>query len=319
MIINNYMKRFALLLVALFGLLSCEHAKPTDAGASKSQTSSYLAMETYSGRILFTGNPNERRPIGMLTNIATALVIVDWMEAANKKLDDMITVPESACKRQKTNLLGLAPGDRISLRDALHSCLMWDDSACAETLAYVCGSTIDPVNPEAAFVSQMNLMGKTIGMRTTNFKGSSGAVVTLSDTYDMAKLGMYAMLKPVIRSICSQRSYVVKVNGTRPVKITNSNTMISDSVDGVRAARSASAGCCLIVSSHRPGMKLRDPRTGQEATYPQRLLVVVLGAHSPQSRYKAASLMLQNGWNAWEEWQKTDDFTDPSKFIILSR
>lgn len=316
--IKHRISFIASLLLAALGVVSCNH---TESFAPPSERHpSYLAMETYSGRILYTGNPNERRPIGMLANIATALVIIDWMEMKNVSMDKMLTVPVGACQWQKTNLLKLAPGDRISLRDALHSAIMWDDSACAVTLAYACGATIDPSRPEEAFINQMNQMGKTIGMKSTHFKGSSGAVVTQSDTYDMAKLGMYAMLKPIFRNICTKKSYVATVNGSRTVTITNSNNLLgNESVDGVRAARSASAGACLLASAQRASVKLRNPRTGNEDTYPQRLLIVILGAHSSQSRYTAASLLLRDCWKTWEDWQKSDDFTDPSKFIMLSR
>ena len=307
------------LVMAALGLSSCGHTEKIT--PPQNRQPSYLAMETYSGRILYTGNPNERRPIGMLANIATALVIIDWMNMKNISMDMMLTVPAAACQWPKTNLLSLSPGDRISLRDALHSAIMWDDSACAVTLAHACGMTIDPSRPEAAFINQMNQMGRTIGMKSTHFKGSSGAVVTNSDTYDMAKLGIYAMLKPIFRNICNKRSYVATVNGTRSVTIINSNNMLGGdaTVDGVRAARSATAGACLVASAQRASVKLMNPRTGSEDTYPQRLLIVILGAHSSQSRYKVGSLLLRDSWKAWEDWQKTDDFSDPSKFIILSR
>ena len=320
--IYRHLRFIGLSLLAALGFVSCEHVDTIT--PPQNRTPSYLAMETYSGRILYSGNPNERRPIGMLANIATAVVIIDWMDSKNVSMDRVLTVPESACRWPQTNLLKLKPGDRISLRDALHSAIMWDDSACAATLAYACGLTIDPQDPETAFINQMNQMGRVIGMKSTRFKGSSGAVVTQSDTHDMAKLGMYAMQKPAFRSICSQRSYVATVNGSRSVTIINSNNMLGNTsnsayVDGVRAARSASAGACILVSAHRASVKLMNPRTGKEDTYPQRLLIIVLGAHSSDSRYKVANLLLRDCWKTWEDWQKTDDFSNPSKFIILPR
>ena len=305
-------------LLSLVSMVACTGvervAPPTQ------RTPSYLALEAYSGRVLYTGNPNELRPIGMLTNVATALVVIDWINARHIDTGRILVVPASACRWPQTNLLHLRPGDRISLRDALHSAIMWDDSACAATLAYACGSTIDPTDPETAFVNQMNQMARTIGMRSTWFKGSSGAIITQSDTHDIAKLGMYAMLKPSFRSICSLRSYVASVNGTRTVTIINSNNMLSTpGVEGVRAARSTTAGACLILSATRQSVKLRNPRTGKLETYPQRLLIVVLGAHSSESRYKIANLLLRDSWKAWEEWLESDDYSNPNKFITLPR
>ena len=303
--------------LSLSGLVSCT---PTTPLPPTQRTPSYMAIETYSGRILYTGNPNELRPIGMLANVATALVVLDWVSATGVDIGRVLTVPASACRWPSTNLLHLRPGDRITLRDALHSAIMWDDSACATTLAYHCGATLNPRDPEGAFVGQMNQMARTIGMRSTWFKGSSGAVITQSDTHDMARLGMYALQKAGFRAICSQRSYVATVNGTRTVTIINSNNLLGNSsVNGLRAARSANAGACLLLSAQRASVKLTNPRTGKQDTYPQRLLIVVLGAHSSESRYKIASLLLRDSWKAWEDWQRSDDFSNPYKFITLPR
>lgn len=281
---------------------------------------SYMVLETYSGRILFAKNPNELRPIGMLANLATAIVVLDWVDARKIDMGRMLTVPAAACRWPQTNLLKLRPGDRISLRDALHSALMWDDSVCATTLAHACGSTINPQDPEGAFVGQMNQMARTIGMRSTWFKGSCGAVVTQSDTHDIARLGLYALQKPILRGICSQRHYVATINGSRSVTIVNSNSMLgTPTVDGLRAAKSSLAGACLMASAQRTSVKLVNPRTGRVDTYPQRLLIVVLGAHTSQSRYQIAQMMLRDSWAAWEEWQKSDDYTNPYKFINLPR
>ena len=100
---------------------------------------SYVAMETNSGRILYAANPNERRPIGMLANVANAIVVLDWVKSKNVSMDTVLIVPAAACQWPATNLLRLRPGDRITLRDALHSTIMWDDSACATAAAIACG------------------------------------------------------------------------------------------------------------------------------------------------------------------------------------
>ncbi len=283
---------------------------------------SYLAMETNSGRILYAANPNERRPIGMLANIATAVVVLDWVNTGNVSMETLLTVPQSACQWPTTNLLHLRPGDRISLRDALHSAIMWDDSACAATLAYACGSTLSMIDPDGAFVAQMNRMAAAIGMNATRFKGSNGAIVSLASTRDLALLGMYAIEKPQFKGISSKKSHTATITNAygqvRQAVITNSNRLLAyDNVDGVRAARSRSAGCCIIATSTRTSVKMTDPRTGKPATYGQRLLVVVAGAHTSEQRYKTATNLLRDSWSAWEDWQRSNDFSNHSQFIIL--
>lgn len=309
------MMLLALLCVNCGGMMATKESQTPEI-----RKPSYLVLETYSGRILYSYNPNELRPIGMLTNVATATVVLDWMNDKEVGLDKVLVVPPAACQWASTNLMNLRPGDRITLRDALHSALMWDDSACAITLAYACGSTINPQDPEGAFIWQMNQMARTIGMRSTWFKGSSGSVISQSDTHDIARLSLYAMQHPYLHAICTKRSYEATVNGTRKVTIKNSNSMLANkSVDGLRAAKSSAAGACLIAIASRNSVKLPNPRTGKVDTYPQRLLIVVLGAHTSQSRYKIAQMMLKDAWGAWEEWQRSADFSNPYKFITLPR
>lgn len=283
---------------------------------------SYLAMETNSGRILYAANPNERRPIGMLANIATAVVVLDWVNTSNVSMETQLTVPESACQWPTTNLLHLRPGDRLSLRDALHSAIMWDDSACAATLAHACGSTLSSMDSDTAFVAQMNRMAAAIGMNATRFKGSHGAIVSLASTRDLALLGMYAIEKPQFKGISSKKSHTATITNAygqvRTAVITNSNRLLAyDNVDGVRAARSRSAGCCIIATSTRTSVKMTDPRTGKPATYGQRLLVVVAGAPTSEQRYKTATNLLRDSWSTWEDWQRSNDFSNHAQFIIL--
>ena len=313
--------RFAALLCAGAALLSsCTQvfSGPTAADMQPS----YVAMETNSGRILYAANPNERRPIGMLANIATAIVVLDWVNSSHVSMETQLTVPAEACQWPTTNLLHLRPGDRISLRDALHSTIMWDDSACATTLAYACGSTLSMIDPEGAFVAQMNQMAAAIGMNATRFKGSNGAVISMASTRDLALMGMYAIEKPAFKGISSKKSHTATITSAygqaRQAVITNSNRLLAyDNVDGVKAARSRSAGCCLIATSTRTSVKLTDPRTGKPATYGQRLLVVVAGMPTSEKRYKMATNLLRDSWGTWEKWQHANDFADHSKFIIL--
>ncbi len=286
-------------------------------------TPSYVAMETNSGRILYASNSDMRRPVGMLANIATAVVAIDWINQQGVPMDQVLTVPVSATQWKHTNLLKLREGDRITLRDALHTTIMLDDSACAATLAHACGLSLSEADPDGAFVAQMNKLAAALGMSATRFKGTNGSVISQSTARDMALLSMYAIERPLFQSISGKRGYVVTIEnaagGARQSRFENSNRMLftTEGVDGVRAARSASAGSCLAVSAKRASVKLTNPRTGKPATYAQRLLVIILGAHTSQQRYTMAQNFLRDGWGAWEAWQAKDDFSDHSKFIIL--
>lgn len=283
---------------------------------------SYVAMEVNSGRILYASNANVRRPIGMLTNLATAVVVMDWVKAHNVNLNMRIQVPEEAVKWHRTNLLKLRPGDSITLRDALYSALLWDDSACATTAAYACGYVLNPSDPEEAFIGEMNNLARRLGMVSTYFKGSNGAVITQSSARDMALMGMYAINNPHLLSICSQRSVHVTVHsmfGDHTHTLRNNNRLLGSAwnVDGLKVGQSLSAGSCLMVTSRRASVKRINPLTGKESTYGQRLLVVVLGMPTTRVSYGVAAKFLRDGWDAWDKWLPSNDYHDRTKFIIL--
>ncbi|MBR6576678.1 MAG: D-alanyl-D-alanine carboxypeptidase [Akkermansia sp.] len=300
-------------------LTSCSHQEII---TPEKTTPSYVALEVNSGRVLYASNSNLKRPIGMLANLATAVVVMDWVKAYQVDMNRLITVPAGAVAWQRTNLLRLRAGDSISVRDAIYSALMWDDSACATTLAYACGSNLSTSNPEGAFIAQMNNLARRLGMTSTVFKGTNGAVITQSSARDMALLGMYAINDTDLMAITAQTGCIVTIHtpsGTRRQTIRNNNKLLSGSghVDGLKVGQSRSAGSCLMVTARRASVKRINPATGKEATFAQRLLVVMLGMPSSNTRYKEAARFLRDGWNAWDAWLPTNDYLDRTKFIIL--
>lgn len=294
----------------------------TDGVLPENTTPSYVCVEANSGRLLYASNATERRPIGMLANVATACVVTDWVKSANVNLDTQITVPQEATRWPKTNLLNLKPGETLSIRDALYSTIMWDDSASAMTLAYACGSAINRGNPAGAFVNQMNRLAARLGMNSTYFKGPSGAQVSQSTARDMALLGMYAADDQALLGICSRAGETVTIHsplGSRAQTVRNNNKLLtfSENVDGLKAANSRSAGSCIIVTAKRPSVKRPHPETGVVSTYAQRLMVVMLGMPNSATRNNTAAKFLRDGWDEWEQWLPTNDYKDSSKFISL--
>lgn len=317
---KRILKSFSILATLVSGLMVSSCA-PQILTPDKT-TPSYVALEVYSGRVLYSSNANIKRPIGMLTNVATAAVVLDWVSTQSIDLNTIIEVPAEALRWQRTNLLKLRPGDRLSLRDALYSALLWDDSACATAAAIACGRTLDESDPEEAFIAEMNKLALRLGMTSTTFKGTNGAVITQSSARDMALLGMYALLDTNLRNITSQRYVTANIytpRGMRTQVIRNNNRLLptAENVDGIKVAQSRSAGSCLMVSSSRASVKRVNPTTGKPGTYGQRLLVVMLGMPSSGARYNTAGQFLANGWDAWDRWLPSNDYQDHTKFISL--
>jgi D-alanyl-D-alanine carboxypeptidase (penicillin-binding protein 5/6) len=103
------MKKLILAFAALVAL-SVMPAMAQQKGAP-----SYIAVESNSGKILFSSNAEKERPISSLAQVATALVALDWVERTKVELNRIITVPQEAYAITMGNPMNLRPGDRITL------------------------------------------------------------------------------------------------------------------------------------------------------------------------------------------------------------
>jgi D-alanyl-D-alanine carboxypeptidase (penicillin-binding protein 5/6) len=271
-----------------------------------------MVVEAHSGKVLMASNSVVKRPIASLTKIATGVIAVDWADATGTDLNQaMATVPASALTIGGPNPLGLQPGDRLTLRDALYSALLGSDNLAAMTVADHVGGEIlrargrsgDPV---AAFVAEMNELGKAIRLSKTRFANPHGLELPrqtgTSTAADVAKLSIYAMRKPGFTFIVRQKDRQVTVHGAagqRGFRVKNTNELVGEPmILGVKTGTTAAAGACLSVAADREPL-LRDKPDGEKAVTPRRLVVVLL--NSPD-RFNRARGLIRQGWTAYDRW-----------------
>jgi D-alanyl-D-alanine carboxypeptidase (penicillin-binding protein 5/6) len=279
---------------------------------SGQQGEAFMVVEAHSGKVLMASNSVVKRPIASLTKIATGVIAVDWADATGTDLNQaMATVPASALTIGGPNPLGLQPGDRLTLRDALYSALLGSDNLAAMTVADHVGGEIlrargrsgDPV---AAFVAEMNELGKAIRLSKTRFANPHGLELPrqtgTSTAADVAKLSIYAMRKPGFTFIVRQKDRQVTVHGAagqRGFRVKNTNELVGEPmILGVKTGTTAAAGACLSVAADREPL-LRDKPDGEKAVTPRRLVVVLL--NSPD-RFNRARGLIRQGWTAYDRW-----------------
>ena len=272
----------------------------------------YMVVEANSGKVLMASNSVVQRPVASLNKIATCVIAVDWADATGTDLSQVTaTVPAVALTIGGTNPLGLQPGDSMSVRDALYSAMLGSDNVAAMTVAnYVGGEMLrargkggDPI---AAFVAEMNELGKAIGLTKTRFANPHGLELPkqkgFSTAADIAKLSVYAMRKPGVTFIVRQKDRQVNVNsagGKRSFKVTNTNELIGEpNILGVKTGTTAAAGPCVSVSVERDPL-VREKPDGEKAVTPRRLIIVVL--NNPD-RFNRARGFISQGWAAFDRW-----------------
>ena len=272
---------------------------------------SYVVVDTHDKKVVLAHAANQRRSVASLTKIATGVVVLDTIAAAQGSLDETLVIPGSVMALG-TSALGLQPGDRMSIRDALYCALMGSDNFAAQALGEHVGAKIINLtgqgnSPMGAFVAQMNALARHLGMSQTNFTTPHGLDVGgqpgTSTAADMARLTMHAIDKGNFNFFVSQAtrkvSYVSS-GGSKSFIVKNTNEALGrNGIDGVKTGTTQLAGPCLIITAPRPATVVKQA-DGSTLVVPHRLVVVVLGA---QDRFNQASQLLAQGWAAYDGWQ----------------
>lgn len=284
----------------------------------------FAIVDGTSGYILAEQNGKDKRQVGSLTKIATAMVVLDWADAKHGDLNQVVSIPPEAVNQGGENNVGFQPGDTITLRDLLYAALIQSDNIAAYTLAYHVGSQLPQTvgvpaqgAPVTLFVSQMNALAHQLRMERTRFLNPHGLDTKekpFSTALDMARLTKYAMNKAAFRFYVSQKERQINfISGgkKRAYILRNTNELLGqDGIDGVKTGRTALAGDCLILSSHRES----EIRKEGNMTYvtPRHVIVVMLGS---TDRFGEGAGLIARGWQLYDQWAATGRPADPKRKI----
>lgn len=297
-------------LFAIAGALMAAALLSPQPDALAQAPAAYMVMDSASGRVLLAANPNKKLAVGSLANIATAMVVLDWLELRKRDINEAVTIPPEAAALPE-NPIGFQQEDQASIRDLLYAALMQSDDVASYALAVHVGQDLPASTPNETplqvFVAQMNALARKLGMRNTLFVNPTGLELNerrlpYSTAVDMALLARYAMSRSQFRFYVSQKEREITIDrpGATPggYALQNTNEMLGiDAIDGVRTGTTRRGGPCVILSAARP------PESVQQGTQyiitPRRLVVVVLGAGN---RFEVGHQLLQSGWQQYDQW-----------------
>lgn len=287
----------------------------------------HIVVEAYSGKVLSGQNTSVKRPVASLTKMATAVVAVDWANAAGRDISkEIIRVPSIVSQLPTPSPISLAPGETLTLRDALYSALLQSDNIAALTIAHHVGTQLlahrgKGGDPALAFVDEMNRLAKAINAKNTNFVNThgleNGPKPGLSTAADMARLAIHTMRRNEINFIVSQKTRKIRVTGaagTRSHTLTNTNELIGEpGILGIKTGTTNAAGACLATCMERDPL-VRTKRDGTKGATPRRLIVIVLD--SP-NRFDRTRTLIRAGWAAYDPWLAAGaPVKDPKREIL---
>ncbi len=290
---------------------------------SGSAAQAYIIADAQTGFILQESKSKDKRQIGSLTKIATAMVALDWAEHKGGDLNQFVTIPPSAFVGTLENNIGFRAGDDVTLRDLLYAAMVQSDNIAAYALASYVGSQIQPPTQKLSaidiFVTQMNALAKQLNMQHTRFVNPHGVDTNVkplpySSAEDVARLTRYALNKASFRFYVSQKDRQIswrRGGKDQRYLLHNTNELLgTNNIDGVKTGLTARAGQCLVLSSGR------EPQVAQEAQgtriFPRRIIVVLLGS---SNRFGEGAQLVAQGWQLYDQWAAGGRLVDPKKML----
>lgn len=266
---------FSSILILVPALLAAQVVTPAPPPLS---ARGYLLIDQQSGRVLASKAANERLEPASITKLMTAYAVFRALESGQMELSDQVLVSEKAWRTPGSRMF-IEVGTRVSVELLLQGMIVQSGNDASVALAeYVASS-------EGIFADLMNQLAARLGMTETHYVNSTG--LPAEDHYtsaaDIAKLAQAIITEyPEYYRWYSQKEF-----SYNDIKQPNRNSLLwrDPSVDGLKTGYTEAAGYCLASSAVRDGM---------------RLIAVVLGNRSEESRARESQTLLNYGFRFFE-------------------
>ena len=273
------MKRWLAICAAL-GLLV--GLMPVSVGAVEMEipAKSALLMDAATGTVIYESNSHEALAPASVTKVMTMLLIMEAIDSGKIGWDDTVTASETAAAKGGSQIY-LKAGETMSVSDMVKSIAVSSANDCACAMAeHIAGS-------EAAFVEQMNLRAKELGMADTWFVNCTGldddkeATSHLTSAHDIALMSRELLNNhPDIKKFTTIWMDTVR-GGAFGLSNTNKMVRFYNGATGLKTGFTSAAGYCLSASAQREGMEL---------------IAVVMGCETSQKRFAACKSLLDYGF-----------------------
>lgn len=242
----------------------------------------YVLMDYQSGEIIVGGNQDAALAPASLTKLMTAYVVGMEIASGRTAWDSKVGVSENAwsVKFPDSSKMFIKPGDDVTVADLMRGLIVQSGNDAAVALAEHIAGT------ENGFVALMNQWAINLGMNSSQFINAHGLDGQGIHTtpQDMAIL-MRRIIEdvPEVYKIYSEKRFV-----WADIKQYNRNRLLWDNslnVDGGKTGYTSEAGYSLVSSATQGQM---------------RLISVVMGTPSAQTRVEASRQLLNYGFRFYE-------------------
>jgi len=292
---NHFMMKKLLLTLAVAVCLSvsAQTPQPPEIAAR-----SYLLFDITANQFLAQKDIDSPVEQASLTKLMTAYIVFDALRSKKIDLKQTLPVSERAWKMPGSRMF-IDPKMQVPVEDLIKGMIVQSGNDATMALAEGVGGTAE------RFVQLMNEQAKALGMKSTNYKNpegltEAGHTTTARDLSILATRLMRDFPDDVAYYAIKQYRYP----GTPAANGSNTNLLLfrDPTVDGLKTGHTDAAGYCLIATAKRDFAGLGTPAApGSPGTMgSRRLLSIVLGATSDNSRANESQKLLNWGYTAFE-------------------
>lgn len=200
-------------------------------------------------------NPHKRIYPASMTKVLTAIVVMEAIEKGQIGLNDTVVVHKKIeFNEDNVTVLGLEPGDYITVNELLHGLLISSYNDCAIVLArYISGSV-------SSFVDLMNAKAAELGATNSHFVNPHGLHDNNHYTtpYDLYLIFKEFLSKEQLVKIDGEQEYILTMYREEEkiqTKLTPTNGFLSNSfempsgyhITGWKTGTTDKAGSCIIL------------------------------------------------------------------------
>lgn len=240
-------------------------------------------LDTFSDRALYERDADKRIPTASMAKMMTAYVTFNALRDKKVSLDQKVKVSPATWTKwnNKGSTMFLRSNESVSIENLLFGVLTLSGNDASVVLAEgVSGS-------EDSFVAEMNATAKKLGMTNTRFGNPNGwpdGGKTYSTARDLATLAQAIIIEhpEAFERYFSQKSF-------RWSNVTQANRNpllgVIEGADGLKTGHSEAAGYCLAGTAKRGD---------------RRLIMIIAGLPTMQSRIAEARKFMNWGFSEWE-------------------
>lgn len=238
-----------------------------------------VLMEEETGTIIYEKEKDKQVAVASMTKMVAQIIILESIESKKIKWDDVVTVSKNAADMGGSQIY-LAANEKMTVRDLFKGISMASANDAVVAMAeYISGT-------EDKFVKKMNDKVKSLGLKNTVFKNSTGLDEEghFSSAYDMAIIAKELLSHKDILKFSSVYEDYLREDTPNKFWLVNTNKLIHSypGSDGLKTGHTDNAKYCIAATAKRDNM---------------RLIAIVVGEEVAKVRNEETSKLLDYGFN----------------------